>query len=546
MKIALAQINPVVGDIQGNVRKIRAALAQAQKKGADLVVCPELCITGYPPRDLLELKSFIQENLEALEDLAKVVRHPAVLVGYVDTNNRPGKKVLYNAAALLSNGKILAKRFKTLLPAYDVFDESRYFAPAESHEPIFFRGVRLGVQICEDMWHVPSLWPQTRYPQDPVAALARKGVDLFINLSCSPFHHDKSRLRLELVRHHVAKFKKPFFFVNQVGGNDELIFDGRSFAVDPRGNLLAQAKAFAEDLPVIDTKACARNADPDFPPSIQDVHDALVLGLRDYARKCGFRKVLLGLSGGIDSSVTAALAVEALGSRNVLGVLMPSPYSSKGSVVDSLQLAKSLGIRTLSLPIHAVFSTFLKSLRPAFLGAKPNVAEENLQARIRGTMLMALSNKFGMLLLTTGNKSELSMGYCTLYGDMNGGLAVISDVLKTTVYRLGRYLNRSGQRIPEACFTKPPSAELRPHQTDQDSLPPYEVLDPIVEAYVEEGLDVNEIAARGYAKSLVQKILKAIDASEYKRRQAPPGLRISNKAFGTGRRMPIARAPFYS
>ncbi len=544
MKIALAQINPTVGDIAGNLRRIRAFTELARSRGADLVVFPELCLTGYPPRDLLELKIFVQKNREALVELAASVTHPAVLVGYVEYNTHKGQKLYYNAAALLSRGKIVATRYKSLLPAYDVFDETRHFAPAPHNTPIVFGGKRLGVTICEDMWHVPKVWPETPYRQDPVAALARKRVDVFINLSCSPFHRGKGGLRLALARHHALKFKRPFFFVNQSGGNDELIFDGNSFAVDAQGRTLTQAKSFQEDLILSDVRAQGKPIARAEVHDIKEVHDALVLGLQDYARKCRFRKVLLGLSGGIDSSVTAALAARAIGRENVLGVMLPSPFSSKGSISDSQELAKRLGIKSLLIPISSTFSAFLKTLRPAFAGRKPDVAEENLQARIRGTVLMALSNKFGMLLLTTGNKSEISMGYCTLYGDMNGGLAVISDVFKTMVYQLGRFINEKETVIPEACFTKPPSAELRPNQTDQDSLPPYEVLDPIVEAYVEDGKDVEEIAALGYARDLVQKVLNTIDRNEYNRRQAPPGLRITAKAFGMGRRMPIARGDF--
>lgn len=545
MKIALAQINPTVGDIDGNLRKIRAAGRRAETRGADLVVFPELALTGYPPRDLLELQAFIRKNLEALNQLAASTRRMGYLVGYVEPNPRPAQKPYYNAAALLANGKILAKRFKTLLPTYDVFDETRHFAPAPEITPIPFRGKRLGVHICEDMWHVSKLWPESPYRKDPIASLAKAKADVFINLSSSPFHRGKTRLRLELTQAHVARHGKPFLFVNQVGGNDELVFDGNSFAVDASGRLLAQGNPFAEDFLMINTQTHGSSDEWQEDSEIQQIHDALVLGLRDYTRKCGFKQVLLGLSGGIDSSVTAAIAARALGPQNVLGLLMPSPYSSKGSVTDAVALAKAFKIRTQKLPITPVFKSYLESLRPAFHGKRPDITEENLQARIRGTLLMALSNKFGMLLLTTGNKSEISMGYCTLYGDMNGGLAVISDVFKTTVYQLGRYINRLSPVIPEACFTKPPSAELRPDQKDQDSLPPYEVLDPIVEAYVESGKDVEDITAMGYERHVVERVLRSIDASEYKRRQAAPGLRLTSKAFGMGRRMPIARAPFY-
>ncbi len=557
MKVALAQINPTVGDIAGNVRRILQSYARAKNHKVDLVVFPELCVTGYPPRDLVERTYFVERNRAALQELARHVTRPAVIVGFVDVNPKKGEKGLRNAAAVLANHKVIAIRAKTLLPDYDVFDETRYFAPAASSAPVSVFGKRIGLTICEDMWHVPEVWPESPYRRDPVGDLAKKGCDFFINISASPFHQGKTQTRMELLSHHARRWRKPFLFVNQVGGNDEVLFDGHSFAVDAKGLVIGQAAGFREDLVVIDTAAKGRLWNDE--PAIDQVRKALVMGLRDYTQKCGFKKVVLGLSGGIDSAVTAALAVEALGRANVLGLSMPSPYSSKGSVIDAEELAKNIGIRLLSIPITSIFSTYKGSLKQAFgrllsdgrqkAGDRPpdvlaGVTEENLQARIRGTLLMALSNKFGMLLLTTGNKSELSMGYCTLYGDMNGGLAVISDVLKTTVYKLGRSINRKKEIIPEACFTKPPSAELRPNQTDQDSLPPYEVLDAIVQAYVEEDKDVEEIAALGYARPLVEKILGAIDRSEYKRRQAAPGLRISSKAFGMGRRMPIARGDF--
>lgn len=543
MKIALAQINQTVGDIRGNIRRIREWISRAKKSGADLVLFPEMAVTGYPPRDLLEYPKFIEKNIQAVQELASQVDTTGAIVGFVDRNPAPEGKRLLNAAALLGKRQILGVRHKSLLPTYDVFDEARYFAPALNTTPMPFQDKKLGVSICEDMWNDARFWPKRLYSQDPILSLFQQGTDLMLNISASPFHYRKSRQRLDMVRSYVRQVRQPFFFVNQVGGNDELIFDGASFAVDAEGRLLGQAKSFQEDLLVIDTQA--RGAlEWHERPDIEDVHEALVLGLRDYARRCGFGKVLLGLSGGIDSAVTAVLAVEALGKNNVLGVSMPSPYSSKGSIDDARQLAKNIGIKIISVPITPVFSTYKKSLKPAFGARKPDVTEENLQARIRGTLLMALSNKLNMLLLTTGNKSEMSMGYCTLYGDMNGGLAVISDLPKTLVYELARFLNRKKPVIPEASMTKPPSAELRPNQTDQDSLPPYDVLDAIVEAYVEEGLDVEAITARGFSKPLVQKILTTIDRNEYKRRQAPPGLRITSKAFGMGRRLPIARGDF--
>lgn len=543
MKIALAQINPTVGDISGNVHRIRQVLSRAAKQGADLVVYPELSLTGYPPRDLVEQPAFVEQNREALRQLAAVVTHPAIIVGYIDKNPTSGEKPLWNAAALLHKRRIVATRMKTLLPTYDVFDEGRHFAPAHENKPISFLNHRIGLTICEDMWHVPAVWPDSPYKKDPIAALVRQGANLLINISCSPFHGGKPLLRRKLIEHHVNRWHRPFVFVNQVGGNDEVLFDGHSFAMGEDAQPITQANGFEEELLICDTKQTTRqlwrNA-----PELEDIRDALVMGIRDYTSKCGFKQVVLGLSGGIDSAVTAALAVHALGAENVLGVLMPSPFSSRGSVVDALDLCKRLGIRHHTIPITPIFSAFKKSLRQAFAGKRPDVAEENLQARIRGTLLMALSNKFGMLLLTTGNKSELSMGYCTLYGDMNGGLAVISDVPKTMVYKLGRLLNRPISVIPEASFTKPPSAELRPNQTDQDSLPPYDVLDAIMEAYVGSEQDVEDIVLHGHAKPLVERILRTIDRNEYKRRQAAPGLRISAKAFGMGRRMPIARGDF--
>jgi NAD+ synthetase len=543
MKIALAQINPIVGDIRGNLAKIRAKIRVAARKRADLVVFPELCITGYPPRDLVELADFIEKNKASVKELAREITRPAVIVGFVDNATAGQKKVLYNAAAVLANRKVIAVRHKTLLPNYDVFDERRHFTPATKNDPVPLMGQRIGLMICEDMWNVKAVWPESPYSRDPVAELARKRCDVFINISSSPFQRGKTVIRRDLIRHHAQRWRKPFVFVNQVGGNDEVLFDGHSFALDAQGDLLGQASGFKEELMLIDTKNEGRSGWGE-ESDIRQIHDALVMGLRDYTRKCGFQQVVLGLSGGIDSAVTAALAVEALGKKNVLGVSMPSPYSSKGSVMDAQRLARNLGVKLVSLPITPVFSTYKSTLKRAFGQRPPDVTEENLQARIRGAFLMALSNKFGMLLLTTGNKSELSMGYCTLYGDMNGGLAVISDVLKTTVYNIGRLINERREIIPEASFTKPPSAELRPDQTDQDSLPPYEILDAIVQAYVEDSKDVAAITAMGYARPLVEKILRAIDRSEYKRRQAPPGLRISEKAFGMGRRMPIARGDF--
>lgn len=543
MKIALAQLNPTIGDIAGNVRQIRAAIKKASKKRCDLVVFPELAMTGYPPRDLVENAAFITRNLDALRDLAADTGAMGVVIGFVDRPTTPGGRRLANALALLHRGRIVAIRHKSLLPTYDVFDELRHFEPARDNTPVAFKRRRLGLMICEDMWNVPGYVPEGMYRVDPVERLIRGGADVLINISSSPYHRHKNRTRLQLVQHHALRARKPFLFVNQTGGNDELIFDGNSFAVNGRGEIMAQARAFAEDLLIVDT-ATARSQPWHEPHDIAEVADALTLGIRDYMRKTGFRDAVLGLSGGIDSAVVAALAVRALGPKHVTGLLMPSEFSSRGSLTDAQTLARRLGIRTHVLPITPAFHQLKKTLRPVFRGRKVNVAEENLQARIRGTLLMAYSNKYNALLLTTGNKSEISMGYCTLYGDMNGGLAVISDVPKTDVYLLGRELNRHKPVIPEASFTKPPSAELRPDQTDQDTLPPYDVLDGIIEAYIEESKDVDDIVRMNYPEPLVRRVLRAIDLSEYKRRQAAPGLRITPKAFGSGRRLPIARGAF--
>jgi NAD+ synthase (glutamine-hydrolysing) len=542
MKIALAQINPTVGDLRGNSAKIRQWVARAEKQGAEVILFPELSLTGYPPRDLLESNRFIEANLKELQALKALKTKAAFVIGFADRPTDKKSKKLHNAAAFIHAGR-MDVRHKTLLPTYDVFDEARHFIPGKKVEVIRALGQRFALTLCEDMWNDAKFWKHRNYTADPVELLAKQKPDLYLNISSSPFHRMKSHTRLEMVRSHVRKVKRPFVFVNQVGGNDELIFDGSSFVLDAKGRVLAQAKSFHEDLLVVDLES-AHAREWVGQEDVADIHDALVLGIGDYVRKCGFPGVLLGLSGGIDSAVTAALAVQALGPDKVLGVSMPGRYSSEGSVSDALLLSKNLGIKCISIPIEGPFKAYLQALDASFAGLAPDVTEENLQARIRGTLLMALSNKLRKLLLTTGNKSELSMGYCTLYGDMNGGLAAISDVPKTVVYALARHINKTHPVIPPASISKPPSAELRPNQTDQDSLPPYEVLDAIVEAYIEDGLDVMEIAALGYPAELVARILRTVDRNEYKRRQAAPGLRITPKAFGQGRRMPIARGDF--
>lgn len=551
MRIALAQINTTVGDIPGNMRKIRASYERAAGLGADLVVCPELCIPGYPPWDLLEREEFVRANLKALQELTRATREAALLVGFADLNPARTGKPLFNAAALLCGGRVAAKRYKTLLPTYDVFDEGRYFEPAPANRPVFWRGLKLGITICEDAWNDPGFWPRRLYATDPVSAQARAGAHLLVNLSASPFDRGKGNLRFRMLRRHARKAHRPFLYCNLVGGNDELVFDGRSLAFDGKGNLLKEGAAFEEDLLLVDVPAPGQ---PSRGPlhttvssargegDIRELHDALVLGIRDYAQKCGFRDALVGLSGGIDSSVVCALAVRALGPEHVTGVSMPSRYSSEGSRADAEALARNLGVGFKVLPIEPIYSACLGALREAFAGRPEDASEQNLQARIRGMLLMALSNKHGALLLSTGNKSELATGYCTLYGDMSGGLAAIGDVPKTAVYELARYVNRLVTVIPEACLTKPPSAELKPNQTDQDDLPPYDQLDRVLAMYIEERMSparISRVLDHGAAR--VAEVVSRVDRSEYKRRQAPPVLRITPKAFGVGRRMPIAR-----
>jgi NAD+ synthetase len=541
MKLALAQLNTIIGDIHGNTAKVRDAYRRAAAAGADLVLTSELVLTGYPPRDLLAKRRFVDDNLRALDELVPAIGATGLIVGYVERNPDVFGKPYHNAAALLHRGQIAAKRFKSLLPTYDVFDEDRYFQPATYNEPLVFAGRRLGITICEDIWNIEQFAP-IRYPHDPLKDFAHASLKLLVNLSASPYHVGKGRLRHELLRGVARHYRVPLAYCNLVGGNDELIFDGRSMVFDADGNLLAQGKAFQEDLVLVDLDApTLQPARPPIPP-VAALHDALVLGLHDYATKCGFQSAVLGLSGGIDSAVTACLAVEAFGRANVLGVSLPSEFSSPGSLADARQLAQNLGIRYEVISIQPAYEQLKATLRPLFAGRPADTTEENLQARVRGTILMALSNKFGHLLLTTGNKSEMAVGYCTLYGDMAGGLAVIADVPKTMVYELARYINRDREIIPVASITKAPSAELRPNQTDQDTLPPYDVLDAILKRYIEESKSTAEIVAEtGYDEKLVRDIVRRIDLNEYKRKQAPPCLRVTTKAFGIGRRVPIAQ-----
>ncbi len=547
MRIALAQLNLTVGAFDDNFTKISDAVARAAAASADLVVFSELATTGYPPRDLLTYPRFIDLNLQLLDRVAALsTDRLAILIGFVDRNPNPAGKSLYNSVALCSGGRVTARHHKLLLPTYDVFDEDRYFEPGTTVAPMVLHGRTLGVTICEDLWNDPSFWPKRLYHRDPVSELAAAGADLMINVSASPFEFRKADLRRRLIRQAAVDHHVPFVYLNQVGGNDELVFDGHSIVIAPDGHEVVRMAEFEDDFVVYDLPS--RDTAPAGEPVLrrcaevqeEQAYGALVLGLRDYVRKCGFPSVVLGLSGGIDSALTACLAVDALGAANVHTVALPARYSSQHSLDDAAALAAALGVPHQVIPIDGVFQAYLDLLQPAFAGRAEDVTEQNIQARVRGGVLMALSNKFGHLLLTTGNKSELAVGYCTLYGDMSGGLAVISDVPKTLVYRLARYVNRTRAIIPESTLTKAPSAELRPDQTDQDSLPPYDLLDRVIEAYVERNLGADAIAALGIDAAVVRDVIRKIDTSEYKRRQAAPGIKLSSKAFGVGRRFPIA------
>jgi NAD+ synthase (glutamine-hydrolysing) len=544
IRITAAQLDPIVGDLQGNLASLAQVLRQAEEDAADLVVFPELYLVGYPPKDLLERDWFIaqvQRGLERVQALSREHPQMGILVGAPVTTGRAQGKGLYNAAVLIHQGRVVGMQAKALLPTYDVFDEARYFDPAPAVQPIAFKGELLGVHICEDAWTGPEFWARRQlYDCDPVALLTHQGATVLINLSASPFSVAKENTRYRLVSSHARQANVPFIYVNQVGGNDDLVFDGRSVCVDGHGEPTVLFPAFREHVATIDLAKMHSMGEYRPQEEIASVHDALVLGLRDYMRKCGFAKAVIGLSGGIDSAVTACLAVAALGSENVLGVTMPSPFSSGGSVADSRELAANLGIPFRVVPISAVYRAYLETLQDPFAGREPNEAEENIQARIRGNILMAMSNKFGYLVLSTGNKSELAVGYCTLYGDMSGGLAVISDVPKTMIYELAHYINRVREVIPLACITKAPSAELKPNQVDQDTLPPYPVLDAILSHYVEEGCSVDQLIAMGFDGPTVRWVARTVDRNEYKRKQAAPGLRVTTKAFGVGRRMPLA------
>ena len=542
MRVALLQINPTAGDLSGNSALIIRGTRAAQALGADLVVTPELALMGYLPRDLLMNRGFVSRSGRMLTQIAGELKGaPPLLVGVATPNPSDTGRPLFNSAVLLRDGVVGATFHKTLLPTYDVFDEDRYFEPAQGAQILHLNGCSLGISICEDVWNDRDFWDRRRYHQDPIEFLSRAGAEMIINLSASPFTVGKQCLREEMLGHMAAKYRVPVAYVNQVGGNDDLIFDGRSAAWNAYGRLIARAKGFQEDVVIADLAAGTGVIAPDdFAPEAE-IWDALVLGVRDYARKTGFHEVLLGLSGGVDSALTAAIAADAMGPENVLGVMMPSVYSSSGSVDDSVALARNLRIRTLLLPIAGIMQTYESVLAEAFRDRSPDVTEENIQSRIRGNLLMALSNKFGSLLLTTGNKSEMSVGYCTLYGDMNGGLAVIADLPKMMVYRVSRWRNRRRPDIPEAILTKAPSAELRPNQTDQDSLPPYDLLDQILELHVERCQSAEEIVAQGFDEPTVRRVLRLVRNAEFKRKQAAPVLKVTSRAFGTGWRMPIVR-----
>ena len=571
MKIALGQINTTVGDIAGNIDRMLDFANRAKAADADVIVFPELAITGYPPLDLLLKDSFIQANLEGLHKLKELLPIAAI-VGFVDIN--PGKgKHLYNSCAYLDGGAIKAVQHKTLLPTYDVFDEDRYFEPASQHTPIQFKDVNIGLSICEDIWTRGDILETLSYQIDPLQLLSEKKPELLINISASPFAVGKEHIRLELVKEQTRRHHLPMIYVNSVGGNDQLIFDGRSFVMNEKGELVAMARAFEEDLIFVDVELTESAAERASKPNETEAKiapgktkkenpvklngtlaefssdrtvntlAALVLGTKDYMGKCGFKRAVIGLSGGIDSAVTAAIAVKAVGKENVMGIAMPSPFSSKHSVDDARQLAENLGIEFHIVPIEPAMKAYESMLAPLFTGREPDVTEENIQARIRGAILMAASNKMGHLVLATGNKSELAVGYCTLYGDMCGGLAVISDLPKMLVYDVARYINEEAGKpvIPVSTIDKPPSAELRPDQLDQDSLPPYVILDGILHAYVEQRRRPDEIIRLGYRPEVVQDVINRIDRNEYKRKQSAPGLKVSSRAFGMGWRMPIAQ-----
>ena len=554
MKIAIAQLNPTIGDITNNAQQIIAAAKIAAKQNVRLLLTPELSLCGYPPRDLLLYPGFVESMAQELKEIAiQVPKNLAVLVGTVETNphaNSKGQKPHYNSVALLDGGEIKHIFHKRLLPTYDVFDDDRYFEPGYKANYFTLDSIKIGVSICEDLWNDEQFWGKRNYEVNPIEELAQLGVDLIVNLSASPYTVGKHKLREAMLNHAAISYQKPILYANQVGGNDDLVFDGNSVAFNSSGEVVCRAKGFDTDLVVVELEHLRPSPDNESRSSLvplskggmnQEIFAALVLGVKDYARKCGFSKAILGLSGGIDSALVAAIASEALGAENVLGVLMPSPYSSDHSISDAEDLVNNLEIKSQKLPIKEAMEAYDTLLEPLFAGTEFGVAEENIQSRIRGNLLMAIANKFGHLLLSTGNKSEMAVGYCTLYGDMNGGLAVIADVPKTRVFELCHWLNRDVEIIPVNIINKPPSAELKPEQKDSDSLPPYEILDDILERIVCQHQSISDIVKAGHDQETVAKVMKLVTRAEFKRRQAPPGIKITDRAFGTGWRMPIAK-----
>jgi NAD+ synthase (glutamine-hydrolysing) len=548
MRIALGQINPTVGDLAGNLALMLRFANEAAARKAELIVFPELSITGYPPRDLVEKPNFIERSERAVEQLAEAAKDLpiSIIAGYVGRSHKPTGKQATNSAAVIRGGKIVMRQTKILLPTYDVFDEARNFVAADTQSVWRMgneNGADVALTICEDAWNDKQFWPHRLYGRDPVDELMQLGAGMIVSINGSPFHMGKRELREDMFRAMVLRHKVPAIVVNQVGGNDQIVFDGTSFAMDTEGNVIASAASFAEDLVIADISTGGGDKHANLPDECEAVYEALVLGTRDYIRKCGFSRVLIGLSGGIDSSLTAVIAVDAVGRENVRGVAMPGPFSSEHSITDARAMAEGLGIAFDVIPITPAYDEMLRTLGPVFEGRKPDVTEENIQARLRGLTLMSLSNKFGAMVLTTGNKSELAVGYCTLYGDMCGGLAVISDLPKTMVYSLSRIANcRHEYAIPESVFEKAPSAELRPDQKDSDSLPPYDILDSILRLYIEENHGVNDVAAElALPVDLVRDVVRKVDRNEYKRQQAAPGLKVTSKAFGVGRRLPVAQ-----
>jgi len=554
MRIALGQINPTVGDLAGNLALMLRFAKEAAARKAELIVFPELSITGYPPRDLVEKPNFIERSERAVQQLAEAAKDLpiSIIAGYVGRSHKPTGKQATNSAAVIRSGKVVMRQTKILLPTYDVFDEARNFVAADKQSVWRMDGENgndgkdgkdIALTICEDAWNDKQFWTHRLYGRDPVDELMQQGASMIVSINGSPFHLGKRELRQEMFRAMVRRHKVPAIVVNQVGGNDQIVFDGTSFVMDADGNVIASAASFAEDLVIANITTGEGDKHANFPDECEAVYEALVLGTRDYIRKCGFERVLIGLSGGIDSSLTAVIAVDAVGRENVRGVAMPGPFSSDHSIADARALAEGLRIAFDVIPITPAYDEMLRTLGPVFEGRKPDVTEENIQARLRGLTLMSLSNKFGAMVLTTGNKSELAVGYCTLYGDMCGGLAVISDLPKTMVYSLSRIANcRHEYAIPESVFEKPPSAELRPDQKDSDSLPPYDILDSILRLYIEENHGVNDVAAElALPVELVRDVVRKVDRNEYKRQQAAPGLKVTSKAFGVGRRLPVAQ-----